>query len=356
MDKMKEISKLLYTRSLHRMFGNPTVGTLTGFLTMIYIIRTSVNLYFVNLISGGNACMESSQIAAGWFLYLGTYFIICSSLSAFHISFALPKRCFICLTPEGKRFRSGFLKHAAFIRPMNLVVAVLAVTGLFIFCGLKPGFKIILTGILILTVSMVISFFIFRLTEIMDIGMLEVQLIEAVMLSLLVLINPDVINSGGIVRFLIFGKFIPFNSAAIIILSFIFVTFITISLLILTKIISILNAKFHDLKLHTGPLESWHLHFFKITYWLVLYLFIFSVLLSDFISASVKQKITAGFIIFNLISYIVFIIHCENIIRTKFRKKLLTVEHILLTASTFLSHILLTFIPVLTVSIIKTYS
>ena len=108
---MKVISMRLFSRGMHRMFGNPSLGTFSGFLTVMFLIRAAVNLYYVCYMSSGETRIDILQISNNWFLFSGAYFISCSSLSAFHIGFALPDRSFLELSSGAVKFKSILLSR-----------------------------------------------------------------------------------------------------------------------------------------------------------------------------------------------------------------------------------------------------
>ena len=159
---MNEIARQLYSRSMHRMFGHPQLGTATAFLSVIFIIRSAVNLYFVQMIYGGTTEIMYRQISNGWFIYIGAYFVVCSSLSAFHTSFALPQNCFISDTAAGKDFRIRFIRHAAVVRPMNIIMLTLSAAGVFIFSSTSGSAVLALSACIIMAFSIFVSFFLIQ--------------------------------------------------------------------------------------------------------------------------------------------------------------------------------------------------
>ena len=353
MDKiisLKDLSKRLYSRSTHRSFGNPNIGTITVFLTFMFILRSAVNLYFVYLYNDGINPLAYSQIIPGWYIYFSAYFIFRGSLLAFHISYALPDNCFLHISHRGRMFRTAFLRHSAVVKPMNIIIISVAAAGFFIFqitCG-KTLLNLSIIPIFLFAITS--SYFLFRLAEKLKLQKNDIQILEAVLTGLLVSLNPDVISTfrfDGTIYFLVNSVYIPFQSffvsaAALISLSL----FCFISLIIL-RLFYFINKTAFSGKQKSGPIVGWYIHFFKINFWIILYLFIIPVVFAESFAFGLKTRLLSAYVLFSALSFIFFLLSCENTVRNSFRNRLLTKQHIYLSLPAIVLHFSLTLIPVL---------
>ncbi|MDC7126967.1 MAG: hypothetical protein PQJ46_15450 [Spirochaetales bacterium] len=348
MDKIistKEISRILYSRSMHRMNGNPSIATLNGYLSVIFIIRSAANLFLIYSYSAAESTANYAQISIGWILYLCSYFIFCSSLSAFHVSFAVPLDSFLGNSPNGKTFRRIFLRQAAIIRPMNITMFALGVIGFFIFTFTNINFLTKFSLIIITVICITMAYGVFRLSIKLKLGKQEMQILEAVLLSTLVILNPDIVNHEGKIIFLIYGSNIPFDNFLIVAISIVSIGFLVCILLFFTKFVTAINIFLQNKKSTSSPLVSWYFHFFKITFWFVLYMIMIPLLSLNLVSHITQAKIFGGYAAFCVISYIFFLMNCENTIQSELRCKLLKKKNILYLSKVSFLHLGLTCLP-----------
>ena len=69
------LSRSLFLRGIHRMAGNPTLGTFTGFLTGIFLIRVAANIYLSIYLAKEGSVIDFIQIASAHFILLSAYII-----------------------------------------------------------------------------------------------------------------------------------------------------------------------------------------------------------------------------------------------------------------------------------------
>lgn len=342
---MKDISGILYNRGLHRSFGDPSLGTVSAFLSFIFLIRGAVNLYFVFDISSGSAVLDIEQISAGWFLQISLYIILCSSLSAFHLNFALPDISFINMSKQGKMFRLNFLKHAAFMRPVNILILVILSAGLYIFGSSTTVFNLFIP-VITLALSIMLSTLAFKAADYITPGKLDIQILESVFLFLLVVVNPDVTGHNQTVALLYQGRYFNFDNPILIVVIIISAFSILIILLFLLRVFSWLNKR-----IKTGmtfkPLLGWYNRYFIPKYWFLLYILIFSILFLPVFSNSVKLQATIVFIIFNISSFLIFLNQCNNNLKEKWLTPLINKDYYKLIAQPVFIHSILSLTPVI---------
>ena len=341
---MREYTRILYNRSLHRTFGNSGIGSVAVFMTFLFLLRSAVNLYFVFEFSSGKADMNLSQISAGWFIYIALYIMLCSSLSAFHVSFALPSFCFIDLSEKGKVFRRNFLARAAILRPANILILALIVTAFFIFSSVTTDYFIIFRGIILIAASIALSAAAFRIAGLIYPGKLEIQVLETGFLLLFIIINPDLFPKQGVVVLLFQGVFLQLDSflTSAIILASLFCG--QIILLLLLKFVSELNKRLKS-GFASRPLIAWYLRFYNLNFWLLLYILIIPVVSAPVFDASIKTRALVVYFIFSALAFLIFINHCDNFLNESWQKKLLAKSNIKIILSPAMIHLLLTILP-----------
>ena len=338
---MKEIGRQLYLRGMHRMFGHPTIGTFCALLSGIFIIRASANLYFVRLLSSGGVQMDLSQISAGWFLYLGLYLSCCGSLSAFHISFVLPQRSFVGLQRSGRRFRRLFLGQAALLRPMNLAVLVLSVVGFYILARTGASAADLASGLVLLLISAAAGSFIFRFTAALSPGMIDSQILEFVSLLFIVMLNPEVMAYGGHIRIGLRAEAPPFDRLYLSIAAVATVSLILSALLVAVKLLSGRGRP----RSYKAPLLGWYFRYFGVKFWFLLYLIAVPAFSLPILSSSLKRSVYAGFVLFCLASWLLFINHCDNQLAESLGQKAALSRGRRLFAKPAALHLLLTLLP-----------
>ena len=330
---------------MHRSFGNPSLGTLSAFMTVLILIRAGVNLYFTaDIISAGKADLNLNQIASGWYFYIAAYIITCSSLSAYHVNFALPDISFLNISPRGKIFRKTFLRQSVILKPMNIVFILLTAAGSIIFISAGGGLKIILSGLLLIGASVPAAALIFKIAGALSIEKSESLILESILLLMLFLMNPDVISRNGSVVMLVQGMLFRFDSAVMLIVFSLCVFSLACSLLIITKFLSVLNTGIRFTK-NISPFTGWYWKFFTVRYWFILYLFAIPFMLTPAFSTPMKRRFIVVFILFSAFSFLVFINQCRNNIKEYLLNPFPLKNNSRLFNSTLLLHLVLTLLP-----------
>ena len=341
---MKEYTRILYNRGLHRSFGNSGLGSFAVFLTFLFLLRAAVNLYFVFEFSSGGADLNLQQISSGWFMQIAVYIILCSSLSAFHLSFAIPQSSFLDFSSSGNNFKKHFLRRAALLRPANIFILALLACGFFVFGSVSSSPLIILRGGILVAVSVLISTAVFKIARFIYPGKLEIQLLETGILFLLVIINPDIFQKNGLLVLLYYGLLINFDNIKTLLIIFISAFCGHTVLLLLLKIMSVINRKLKT-GISISPMSAWYVRYLKINFWIFLYILIFPILLAPVFDVSVKIRAIVVYIVFCLFAFLIFLNHCENSLAERWQLSLIRGKGRLLLIKPVAVHLLLTLLP-----------
>lgn len=348
-----KLSRALFWRGTHRMLGDPTIGTITGFLTGIFLIRVSANIYLSIYLANTGSTVDIIQIASTHFVILSAYIILVGSLATFRISLALPELCFIDFSPYRRRFRSGFIRQTAVLRPMNITSITIIIFMAFIFSiifGLWNAIMFRASIVLFFTFSGFLI--VIKVLSIFHPGRSEIQILELLYILLLVSLNPDTGSFQNQVSIFFSGNYSSIHSVLEIISIIGLIVMAALLILLLLKMLSTIDNLFHR-QLPSHPLEKWYWRFFQLRFWMLLYILITPVFISSFIPISTKGWILILFILFSALSYSFFINHCENTLREKWRMSLFEAGNIRLITRSVLIHTGLTLIPVLGYIIVK---
>ena len=143
---------------------------------------------------------------------------------------------------------------------------------------------------------------------------------------------------------LLYNRYFPFDDALPVVLSFSVLLTACAAVLLLVKGFSLLSRTFKVRKYHE-PMQSWYWHFFKIKFWIILYLLMLPLLFIPAFSVKLKLQAAAVYLLFTLISYLFFVNHCANAAREKWRINFLSGKNIKLAIPPFIVHIILTLLP-----------
>lgn len=342
---VSRFSAVLLQRGTHRLQGNPSLGTFSAFLTLLFFIRIAANLYLAVDLSSRGSSLDAVQIAGAHFVYLAAYGIVIGSLSAFRVGFALPQVCFINFSPLGRSFRNGFIRRAAFLRPLNMVFLAVFIAAAVMFSMVNESWQPIVFRASIVFISVVFGIVIVvtaasRLIP----GRSEIQLMETLSLLVLVGLNPDIAGKSGLVGVSFRGFSLDFHP--ILELEFLVAVIIVLALIILLiiKVLSAAGSLFQK-QAPMRPMESWYRRFIRIKWWVLLYAAVTPVFASPFFSSAAKRWALIAAILFSIFSYAYFIAQCENTLREKWRISLYDKGNVKLLMSSFLLHIILTLVP-----------
>ncbi len=331
---------------MHRTFGNPALGTFTGFLTVVFLIRITVNLYFVFVLNHSGAALNITQVSGLYFIYLSAYAILVGPLASLHISFALPDLSFIDLSPGRDRFRTEFLRRAILIRPMNLVTAAILIIAVFIFSTMGERPFAVIGIACILLCSVVLSYFIiFRIVSWASPSLPEIQGLELLYLMIIVLLNPDISNVEGSICLVFSGIPCFFESFISIVFGLGIILILSVTILVFFKAISSISSLFKG-QMSLSIIESWYWRFFKIRFWIFIYFLLFPMLIIPVFPEKMRLWSLAIFLIFGTLSYLYFISQCENSLKEKWRSSLLMKKNRKLIIRSLAVHIILMLIPV----------
>lgn len=329
------------------MLGNPFLGSLAAFLTVLYLIRIGANLYIFIDLSNKGSNVDALQIAAAHNVFLFAYAVWVGAPASLRISLALPSLCFVNFAPQERRFRSRFVGRTAILRPMNLA-SVLIMLSTAIFFSINSGcWRSIAAGTLIVLASLIVAVFIVTAVARRCLQTrAEIQLTEILYLLLLVSLNPDIGSSGGRASILFRGihhfRFSILEIGCAVAL----IVIVALLVLLLFRVSSAANRLFRR-RISLSPMERWYWRFLRIRTWALLYLVVVPVFISRTIPPGVKRWTLVLSTLFGAASYLYFISDCENNLNEKWRCSLADRGNIRLIARSLVVHLMLMTIPVL---------
>lgn len=348
MDTLKAVpalSRELYRRGTHRGLGNPFLGTVTAFLTLIFLIRIAANLFLgIDLARKGSE-VDSVQIASAHFVLLSAYLVWIGALATARTGRALPRLCFVTFAPQGRRFRARFLRQVAARRPMNVASAAITIFTALAFSMISGTWQPVASRALF-----VVAYAVAGMVVVSAVASWaardrsELQLLELLFLLALVALNPDIGSFEGRVAVFFGGIHLAFHSLWEIGAAVGFIVGSALLLLLLIRVLSAFSRVFRG-RLSLRPIERWYWRFVRIRSWVLLYLLITPILVSSAISAGTKRWALALSVLFGAASYLYFIAHCDNTVREKWRCSLLDKGNLPLITRSVLIHGVLTVAP-----------
>lgn len=336
---------MILQRGTHRHAGNPSLGTFSAFLTLLVFIRIAANLYLAIDLWGQGSAVNAGQIAGAHFVFLTAYGIMVGSLSAFRISFSLPRVCFIDFPPGGKTFRQGFIRRVAFLRPFNLAFLAIFLAATIVFAVISGNWPA--TAAKAITVLAVVAAgIIVVITAAARIlpSPSDTQLMETLCLLVLVGLNPDIVSIRGQVGISFWGFSPNLYSFLELALTGVLITVLTLVVIFLVRLLTVTSELFHR-QTPSRPLGSWYRRFIRIKWWVLLYAVVLPLMISPGVSVNTKRWALAVSVLFGAATYAYFISQCDNTLREKWRLSLFDKGNIRLLTSSILLHILLTAVP-----------
>jgi len=335
---VRRILKALLLRGTHRSLGSPTLGTLKAFLSGILLIRIIVNLSIAASLWAQGSPIDLEQLAAAHAIVTTAYLIWVGALSSYNLTLLIPRHSFIDLTVGGERFRSRLKARSALLRPANwvAVLTLVPVSAGGAGAALYPAIALLVTG--------AATFLVFLTAERFRLERRESEVIQVALLCVIVGLNPDISPSGGsiIVRSIFLGPIdLPvttFMAAEAI------VTAIVLLLIIVAKT-KVMAQSAAGIRMPARPVHRWYWRFVKIRFWILLYAVVFVILCSPFfLHGRTTWAITAVTVV-ALFAYLVFLSHCENELREKWRVTIFKHRRLSLFSGTAAIHLLLAIAP-----------
>ena len=343
------LSRELYKRGTHRLLGNPFLGSLTAFLTLLLLIRIAANFYMIITISNTNPNVDAVQIASAHFIFLSAYAVWVGTLSSCRIGLALPRLCSVDFALHGRRFRSIFLRQIAFFKPMNIAYLFIMLLTALVFPAICGAWHVILIRCLIVLSSTLMAVII--VTAVASRSALrrsEIQLMEIPYLLFLLVLNPDIGSHNGVLNIFFFfgGLHCTFSSLWKVSLAVGVIVILALLVLLIVRVSTWIYNLFGR-RISLSPMERWYWRFLGIRSWVFLYAIVIPIFVSSTISLGVKRWALVLSILFGASSYLYFISHCENTLHEKWRCSLFDKGNFRLITRSVKIHAVLTVIPVL---------
>jgi hypothetical protein len=344
---VNRLDRELYRRGTHRLLGNPFLGSLAAFLTVLLLIRVAANLYMAIYIAGRNPNLDAVQVASAHLVFLSAYAVWVGVPAGFRISLSLPRLCFVDFALHGRRFREKFMRRTAFRRPMSLAALAVMLLTMAVCAGISGSWRAVAArGLPVLAVTVAGIIIVTSVASRLSLRRPDLQIMEILYLLLLLDLNPDIGSFSGRVGIFFRGNFLSFSrvwtagAVAILLIAF------ALLILLLVRACSVLSTLFRR-RLSLSPLERWYWRFLRIRSWVFLYLVITPVFVSSAISSGVKRRTLILALLYGAASYLYFLSHCENALQEKWRCSLLDKGNIRLLTRSVLAHAALMLIPVL---------
>jgi hypothetical protein len=346
---VNRLSRELRKRGTHRLLGNPFLGSLTAFLTVLLLIRLAANFYMIITISKTNPRIDALQIACAHFVFLSAYAVWIGTLGSCRIGLALPRLCFVNFALQGGRFRSMFMRKAAFFRPVTLACLSLMLLTVFVLSAICGRWGAIsLRGLLVLGSTIIAAVIITTVIRSSDWSRSELQLMETLYLMLLVALNPDIGSKNGVLGIYFFFGSLHFSFSDLwqVVLAVGLIVVLAFLLLIVLRVSAGVNDLFGR-RISLNPMVRWYWRFLRIRSWIFLYAVVAPVFISSTISLSFKRWTLFVSILFGVASYLYFISYSENTVREKWRCSFFDRGNMGFITSSLLNHAVLMAIPVL---------
>jgi hypothetical protein len=346
---VNRLSRELYRRGAHRLLGNPFLGSLSAFLTLLILIRIAANFYIVVKISDTNPAIDAVQIASAHFIFLFAYAIWVGTLSGYRIGLAMPPLCSLDFAIKGRRFRSMFMRQAAFFRPVTAAYLVIMLLTAFVFSAISGSWGIILSRCAtVLSLTIVAVVVVTAVVSRFGLSRSEIQIMEILYLLFLLAMNPDLGSYNGLVRqHFLFGKLrYSFYSLWTVGMAVGVIVILALLVLSIVRFLTGINNLFRR-QIPLSPMERWYWRFLRIRSWVFLYVIVTPIFVSSTVSLSIKGWTLVLSVLFGVASYLYFITHCENTLHEKWRCSLFDEGNVRFIARTVLVHAALMVIPVL---------
>jgi hypothetical protein len=350
---VNRLSRVLHRRGTHRLLGNPFLGSLTAFLTVLILIRVAANFSIISRISDKSSRIDAVQVASAHLVFLSAYAVWVGALASCRISLALPRLSFVSFAPFGRRFRSKFTRRAALLRPMNIAslsIMLLTVIVFSIICGCWQS--IMVRGLMVLSLTSIAVIFVTALASRFVRSRSDIQILETLYLLLLVSLNPDIGTFKGLASVFFRGNYFSFSGVLEVGCTVALVVMVAVVVLLLVRALSAMNNLFGR-QISLSPMERWYWRFFRIRSWAFIYAVVTPIFISRNVSLSTQRWTLFLSIVFGVASYLYFVSHCENILHERWRCSLSDKGNIKLMARSALVHVVLMTIPVLEYFFIK---
>ena len=344
---VNKLSRKLYRLGFHRLLGNPFLGSLTAFLTVLFLIRLAVNFYLAIDVWYKSSVVDSVQVASAHLVFLSAYAVWVGALASYRNSLALPRLCFVDFSPRGRHFRLVLIRQIAVLRPMNIVSVSLMVLTMLVFSMIGGNWQeVVLRGLTVLFLTFLGTIAVASLASRSVIGRSEAQILEILYLLFLVRLNPDIGPHNERVSILFGGAWFPFSHVWDIGCAASLIVACALLILLLLRALSAMSNRFRR-RTFSSPMTSWYWRFLRVRSWVLLYGVVAPVFFSTTISPGFKRWTLVLSVLFGVVLYLVFIAHCENTIHEKWRCSLSDTGNVRLVGRTFLIHLGLMAIPVL---------
>jgi len=341
------LSRELYRRGTHRLLGNPFLGSMTAFFTVLFLIRLAANFYIIFYIPNKDSRIDAMQVASAHLVFLSAYAVWVGALASFRASLALPQLCFVNFAPLQRRFRSKFMRQIASLRPMNIACLSVMFFTVIVFSIICGNWQLIVVRGLIVLCSTLIAVFIVTAVASRSVrSRSDIQIMEILYLLFLVSLNPDIGSFDGRASIFFRGTYCSFSSIAKFGSAIALILMVALLVLLLVRVLSAINNLFRR-QIYLNPMERWYWRFLRVRLWVFLYVVITPVLISSAVSPDVKRWTLILSILFGVASYLYFITYCENSLREKWRCSLSDKGNIGLITRSVLTHVVLMMIPVL---------
>jgi hypothetical protein len=341
------LSRQLYQRGTHRLLGNPFLGSMTAFLTVLFLIRLAANFYIIFCISNKGSRIDAVQVASAHLVFLSAYALWVGALASCRISLALPQLCFVNFALHGRRFRSKFMHQIAFLRPMNIACLSLMFFTVVVFSIICRNWQLIVVrGLIVICSTLLVVTIMTAVASRSVRSRSDIQIMEILYLLFLVSLNPDIGSFDGRASIFFRGTYCSFSSVAKIGSAIALIVIVALLVLLVVRVLSAMNNLFRR-QISLSPMERWYWRFLRIRLWAFLYVVIAPVFISSAVSPDVKRWTLVLSILFGVASYLYFITYCDNSLREKWRCSLSDKGNIGLITRSVLTHVVLMMIPVL---------
>jgi hypothetical protein len=344
MDRL--IVEALLRRGSHRLAGSASLGTVTAFLALVLAIRVGTNVFWAVSLSARHPYVDLAQIAGIHFLLIAAYLAWVGSLSSYRLGRSLPSPSFVDLLPGGRRFVAAFRRRTTFLRPLNLVLAliIIGIAGAFLVTAASDQAVILLRAGLALLVGLAGLELLRALLDRFSPTLSEAQVLELIASLFLVTVNVDIGSVDGKTVALVAVKYYALPGIwmyGAIALTIVLLEACVLGIIRLASALRVASQR----RISLPPTAWWYLRSFRLRIWLPMYLVILPVLLSSMITPRTRAWAAVLFAAASGAAFVSVIAQWDNALREKWRTSILERGNQRLLLPPLLIHLLFTMVP-----------
>ena len=333
----------------HRLSSGSELQVFCGFLTLLFLVRITVNLCLLTVYGTARTPLAMDEIGSVHLLLCTAFLVWIGTINAYRISLAVPEDSFLALDPLHGKFMRRFMAYIVTRSPLMPAIwlfMVYATAAGSVLNGHSPFLILRLVFCFLGTAGG--TFISLRILEKTRPRRIELDILEALLLLFLAGINPDMLNRNGTVRILLMGSFPSWYSdswvfflaaAAALVLGFWALIF-----LVSARNLGFMAAGRERRKPGTSrainPLTGWYARILTPRLWLTVYLLALPFLVSSEIARRGRMTTFVVFVAFAFFSFLIVVMRMDRELSDMWHAQLMGKRNLRLLAKPLLIHIL----------------